>query len=604
MKKTVSNVRKNTKNLARNTFAGGLLAWTVTWTDLLENLTTSITRPTSNILKTIENTSDAIGDTFKNTAKWNILHTAGNIVTLAPRALWSIAEWSIKTSWHWLQYVSWLYQTSANQLTNTAQKIQQTFSTSDESPDIPHKEINLKEASKLWRDGSHGILNSKEPPKSKFGRWMGNVKNSIVNIPMNIGRIGTDVISTVAKRSRWVVESLEWIPKDIKKSRSGVFTKWQSFGTKFWKVFTEGIRWSVKSLAKWARNIVNEWAIKTIVATAGIWANFVWRTIGNTIIPLFNTKAGREQTDNIFEKQSWFQKIKWYYDSTPRNTTTTIETPKEDKKEEHKATIQEKKEIIKKEDEQGKEKVKETESKEKENKKEIEQKEVSDKEEIKTIEKETIAPEVLATIVTGHAAIKELKQAFENKDKAALDAAKDKILRAQATEKNINKDDLPEEHKTLFKEIKSTATDIGKLKYKIEDPNKPIDNKESNKAMAEYINQEQQRFTKLYNEQKEINKEDTEKWIKSLQWYHKAGGKIVFTGKQDKSGNVINWTLDTLTIEDDKVKVWFTSDDNKSHTDEILLDKVFDSKFSVHAPETKVIDMKTEDEDKQQKPAA
>ena len=75
MKKTVSNVWKNTKNLARNTFAGGFLSSTVSSTDLLENLTTSITRPTGNILKTIENTSEAIGSVFKNTAKWNIVHT-------------------------------------------------------------------------------------------------------------------------------------------------------------------------------------------------------------------------------------------------------------------------------------------------------------------------------------------------------------------------------------------------------------------------------------------------------------------------------------------------------------------------------------------------
>jgi len=243
------------------------------------------------MLKTIENTSEAIGSVFKNTAKWNIVHTAGNIVTLAPRALWSVAEWTIKTAGHGLQYASWLYQTSANSLITTAQDIQQTFSTSDASPDIPHKEIELKEPSSLWRDGSHGILNSKEAPKSKFVKWMGNVKNSIVNIPMNVGRVGTDIVSTLAQRTRWVVESIEWIPKDIKKSRSGVFTKWQSFGTKFWKVFTEGIRWSVKSLGKWIRNIANEWVLKTTVATGVIWANFIGRTLWNTVVPLFNTKA-------------------------------------------------------------------------------------------------------------------------------------------------------------------------------------------------------------------------------------------------------------------------------------------------------------------------
>jgi hypothetical protein len=48
-----------------------------------------------------------------------------------------------------LQYVSGLYQTSANQLTTAGQDIQQTFSTSDASPDIPYKEIELKEPSSL-----------------------------------------------------------------------------------------------------------------------------------------------------------------------------------------------------------------------------------------------------------------------------------------------------------------------------------------------------------------------------------------------------------------------------------------------------------------------
>jgi hypothetical protein len=58
--------------------------------------------------------------------------------------------------------------------------------------------------------------------------------------------------------------------------------------------------------------------------------------------------------------------------------------------------------------------------------------------------------------------------------------------------------------------------------------------------MGDYINQEQKKFTKLYNEKKEIPKENIEKRIKSLQGYHTSGGKIVFTGKQDKDGKAIN----------------------------------------------------------------
>jgi len=122
--------------------------------------------------------------------------------------------------------------------------------------------------------------------------------------------------------------------------------------------------------------------------------------------------------------------------------------------------------------------------------------------------------------------------------------------------------------------------------------------------MGDYINQEQRKYTKLYNEKKEIKKEDTEKRIKSLQWYHNAGGKIIFTGKQDKDNNAINWTLDSIIIEDNKVKVWFTSDDNKKYTDEIELNKVFDSKFSVHIPETKVIPMIPKNKQEQEKTAA
>jgi len=611
MRKTISNVWKNIKNLSRNTFAGGFLSSTVSSTDLLENLTTSITRPTSNILKTIENTSEAIGSVLKNTAKWNIVHTAGNIVTLAPRALWSIAEWTIKTAGHGLQYVSGLYQTSANSLTTTAQDIQQTFSTSDTSPDIPHKEIDLKEPSSLWRDGSHGILNSKQAPTSKFVKWMGNVKNSIVNIPMNVGRIWTDIVSTVVQRTRWVVESIESIPKDIKKSRSGVFTKWQSFGTKFWKVFTEGIRGSVKSLGKWVRNITNEWVLKTGAAALWIGTNLVGRTLGNTITPLFSTQAGRDQKDNIFEWKSRHNSFKWYYTSTPRNILPTVDTNKDIKKDDPDSKDEKKSEDTTKIESKDEKEETEIKKEEKEKTKDTDKKPEQKKEQ-EVPEQEAISPEILATIVSWHAAIKELKQAFEKKDKAALDVAKDKILRAQATEKNINKDNLPDEHKALFKEIKSTATDIGQLKYKLEESkiidikeSKVIDNKESNELMGDYINQEQKKFTKFYNDKKEIKKEDTEKRIKSIQKYQQSWGKIVFTGKQKQDWEALSGQLDSLVIEDDKVKVWFTSDDNQTHTDEIELNKVFDSKFSVHAPETKVITMKPKPEDKQEKkPAA
>jgi hypothetical protein len=49
--------------------------------------------------------------------------------------------------------------------------------------------------------------------------------------------------------------------------------------------------------------------------------------------------------------------------------------------------------------------------------------------------------------------------------------------------------------------------------------------------------------------------------------------------------------LDSIVIEDKKVKVWFTTDDGHVHTDEIKINDVFDSKFSVHAPDGKSIDI-------------
>lgn len=604
MKTTISNSRNKTKNLARNITAGTILASTVTSTDLMENFSTSITKPTSNILKTIENTSESIGAVFKNTAKGNILHTAGNIATIVPRAVWSIAEWTIKTAGHWLQYASGLSQVVWNQLTTTGQTIQQTFSTSDESPDIPHKETHLKDATNLWRDGTHGVLQSKEAPKSKFVKWMGNVKNSIVNIPMNIARIGTDIISTAAQRTRWVIEAIGWVPQDIKKSRSGVFTKWQSFGTKFGNIFTKWIRWSVKWVWRWLRNVANEWVLKTWAATVGIGANLIGRTIGNTIIPLFSTKAGRDQKDNILDEYAWFQKAKWYYNNTPTITASVDNTKKEDTDTKDEKKSEDTKKIESK-DEKNKPDIK---KEEKENPKDTEEKQEKPKEK-EVPEKETIAPEALATIITGHTAIPELKKAFKNKDKQALEKAKDQIWKAQALEKTINKDLLTEEHQALFKEIKSTATDIRKLKYKLEDTKvidmketKAVEKKESNELMGEHINQEQRKFTKLYNNKEEIQKDDIEKRIKSLQWYHKSGGKIVFTGKETKKWEALSGKLDDITIKDNKVKVWFTTDDGQTHTDEIELNKLFDSKFSVHVPETKTTNITPENE--QEKKAA
>lgn len=92
MKSSLHRTRNNTKNFTRNLFAGGILATTVASTDLIENLSTTVTQPTANILKCIENTSKALSETLKNTSEGNLLHTTGNILTLAPRLLGSGLE--------------------------------------------------------------------------------------------------------------------------------------------------------------------------------------------------------------------------------------------------------------------------------------------------------------------------------------------------------------------------------------------------------------------------------------------------------------------------------------------------------------------------------
>lgn len=341
MTSTLSKVWKNIKNFTRNLTAGTLLATTIAKTSLAENLTTSFTRPTSNILKTIENTSKALDTTLRNTAQGNILHTAGNIATFIPRAAGSVVEWVIKGVWHSTQYVSGAIQTAWNSYTTSWEHLKQSFSTSDASPDISPKDVELKDATPLGRDGNHGVLGKDyEASKSGLVRWMGNIKNSIVNIPTNILRTWTDIVAATAQRARWVLESVEGTAKGIKSSRSGVFAKWQSFGTKLKKVFTEGIRWSVKSVWKWLRNVANEGILKTWAATVGVASNAIGRLRGNTIKPLFSTKAKKDQQDNALENVWRFKKLTGYYTSTPRDSqnkqTTENKTEQKDDKEDDK----------------------------------------------------------------------------------------------------------------------------------------------------------------------------------------------------------------------------------------------------------------------------
>jgi len=322
---TVNRIWNNTRNFLRNTFAGGILATTVSTTDTIENVSTAITRPTGNILKTIENTADAIGKTFQKTTTWNVLHSMANTLTLPFRAAGSVVEWSVNALGGVFQYASAWSQVFANSLETTAQDMQQTFSTSNESPDIPHKKIDLKDAPSLRRNGGHGVVwKNHTPSKSWFMRWAGNVIKAPLNAVTNVARVATDTVSAVAQRARWVVESVEWVAKGIKKSRSWVFTKWQSWRQKTKNIFTQGIRWSVKSVAKWVWNIVNEWVFKTGFATAGIVTNLVGRTLGNTIAPLVSSKSNHK--DNIFQDSKAFKRLTARYTTTPRWKNVEAET--------------------------------------------------------------------------------------------------------------------------------------------------------------------------------------------------------------------------------------------------------------------------------------
>jgi len=240
---------------------------------------------------------------------------------------------------------------------------------------------------------------------------------------------------------------------------------------------------------------------KVIKAPLYAWATLVWAAT-DTVRRMKNQKA-RKLITLDFEKTSrnktshvWKKLTSRAYNSNTTDTNTQ-DTKKEDsdkKQEQDTKNTSEKKSFWsrlwpfgkkkkeKKEPEIKKDEKEKTTEKSSEEKKQPESpKTEENKEEKESSEKETIAPEVLATIITGHAAIKELNQAFENKDKKAIDEAKDKILRAQATERNINKNNLPDEHKALFKEIKSTATDIGQLKYKIKEEIKEKENHKTNK---------------------------------------------------------------------------------------------------------------------------
>lgn len=520
MKSTLSTARNNTKNFARNLIAGSLLAETVASTDLVENLTTTITRPTANMLQSIENTSQALNQTLKNTSKWNLFHSIVNTATLIPRAVGSAAEWAIKTVWQSTQYLSGLNQIGNNNLITAGEWGNQTFSTSADHPDIAHKEIKLKDPTALWRDGTHWVLDQKEPPKSKFWRWLGNVKNSIFNLPLNIGRIGTDVVTNGARRIRWVVESVEWIGKGIKSAWSDVFTKWQWFWKKAGNIFSKWIRWSAKAIAQWAWNIINEWVFKTGASVLWIGTNFIGRIFWNTVTPLFSTKVWREQKDNIFEWQSRHNSFAWYYTSTPRKTDIV---EKESKKEESDSKDEAKEENTsdsetksekksfwsrirpfgKKKKENAKATEKEANEKKEKDDKKSDTKDKKDETKKEQKESKTTLPKQLLGYLAGWVATAgAIKLAFDKKDRKALQQHTDKLLKDFETRKEeIQWKDLPADAKKHREMITSTLKHIGEGKYDLQsEVNKEDENKDTDEKDEDLSNKRKDKDKKEDNE--------------------------------------------------------------------------------------------------------
>lgn len=121
---------------------------------------------------------------------------------------------------------------------------------------------------------------------------------------------------------------------------------------------------------------------------------------------------------------------------------------------------------------------------------------------------------------------------------------------------------------------------------------KEISTKESNEFMRQYIMDEQRRLTKLYNNGEIIESKAIQKWIKSLLGYQKAWGEVIFIGRQDKDDKVLEWTLQSLIVEDEKVKVEYMNKNNIVLKDEISIDKFFDPRFSFTLKKDKTIDIK------------
>ncbi len=601
MSSTITKIGNNIKNWARNITAGLVLANTVATTDLAENFVTTATRPTSNVLETIENTAQSLGNTMKNTSQGNIFHTLGNTATLLPRAMGSTAEGIVKTLGHVIQPLSGLNQIVNNSAITLGDASNQSFSTTDASPDIPHKEIHLKDPTPLWRDGTHGILSQKEPPKTKIGSWLGNVKNSLFNIPLNVGRIATDVIAYTAQRARWVIESIEWTAKDIKSARSGVFTKGQSFGKKVSNIFTKGIRWSAKGIVKWVGNIINEWVLKSGVAVIWVGTNFIGRTLGNTLSPLFSMKAGREQKDNFFDWTSRHDHFQKYYTSTPRKAHSPTLISSRDKEVIAQEEKIEKEEVI--QETEKKEDQKES-LKEKTINKTTKQKEKND--DIVHKKKEftnTWTAIFLWSLDWWITTIDSIKKSHKEKDKESLDRDIKKLTENFITYKDdIISSDLTEQEKKNWKTITATLEDIANGKYSLSEESQVKESKkeweetkkeesshiESNEAMREHIIDRQRVLVKEYNENnKNVSQEKSNKRIKSLQWYINSGGEVIFSWKTGRDDKIISWLVASLSQQNANIIIQGKTDTQEIFTTTIEDAELFSPSIGFSLPEKK-----------------
>lgn len=538
MQSTLKKIGSNAKNLTRNLTAGAVLASTVASTDLVENFTTTLTRPTSNMIQTIENTSEALGQALKNTSKGNLLHSIGNTATLVPRVIGTSAEGLVKTASHATQYASGASQIIGNSLITWGKATQQSFSTTENSPDIDHQEIHLKDPSLLWRDGTHGLLQQKEPPKTKIGRWLGNVKKSLFNIPLNIGRIGTDIVTYTSQRVRWVVESVEGMSKDIKSSRSGVFTKGQSFWKKFWNIFTKGLRWSAKSLGKWGWNIVNEGIVKSGVALLGIGSNFIGRTLWNTVIPLFSTKAGREQKDNLFDGSSRHERFQWYYTSTPRKIDSSATSS---------AITSEK---------------------------------AAQKNSWKTQEKKSFQSAWLPVKNEKKwEEIKELETKENKKEQPETSNEKKEVNSSTAKNSPIDKEETTPIEKEKSDEIIQEQQESNISKEKEEVPDEKIE------TIRKNITDTQRLFVKNYNDKVPISEQESMKWVKELQWYIDKNGSVIFSWTSDTIDSVISATVTKLILgENNNLTIQGLSDNQEAFTITIPLSELFAPDLGFHLP--------------------